>query len=176
MLDDELRPYVERVNKTFLMDHQRRFMSVAFADIGDLDVKTFIIERHYKLFDKGVSEKHFDLILRYMEESLSELSVAPDLIAEMKENLAPFRAVFETTEQSDLQKFLKESVGSRRQSRIEQARARRQREVEELNRRASMNSTLSEDSTVGRRSSMNSVMSDDSMMGRRSSMNSVVEE
>lgn len=159
MLDDELRPFLERVSRPFLKAHQRRFLTVAFTEIPkDFDVKAYVIERHYKLFDKGLSEKQFDLIVQHLEESLAGFWIEPSLITETKERLAPFRDAFETTQQDDLKSFLRTSVVSQRQSRIEQARANRQKEIEEMSRRSSVNSTMSDDSTMGRRSSMNSVV------------------
>mmetsp|Transcript_35258 Transcript_35258/g.85488 ORF Transcript_35258/g.85488 Transcript_35258/m.85488 type:complete len:130 (+) Transcript_35258:268-657(+) len=119
---------------------------MAFTDLpADFDYKSFLMERHYKLFDKGVSEKHFDLMVKYLNEALASLSaVDPELVGGVNAHLAPFRDVFENTSPDDVKGYLKKSVGSLHMIRIQQAKRQREKEIEEHNRRSSMNSTFSE--------------------------------
>jgi hemoglobin len=130
-VDDELKPFFERVNKKFLKAHQKSFLTAVFTEIPkDFDVKAYIIERHHKLFNKGVTEKHFDLIVQHLEEALAGCRIDPRLITETKDHLAPFREVFETTKRDDILDYLRESVGSQHQSKIQEARKQRQKEIE----------------------------------------------
>jgi hypothetical protein len=143
--------FFEGVNKQILKAHQRRFLTVVFTEIPkDFDAKAYIIERHYKLFDKGVTVKHFDLIVQHVEEALAGFSIDPRLIAETKEHLAPFREAFDTTKQDDIMDYLRRSVGSQHQSRIEQARAKRQKEIDVKSRKSS-------NEEMGKLSALNSI-------------------
>jgi hypothetical protein len=80
------------------------------------------------------------LIVQHLEEALAGLCVDPRLITETKDHLAPFRKAFETTKQDDIVDYLRESVGRQHQSRIAQARMQRQKEIERMRRRSSLNS------------------------------------
>ena len=143
--DDELKPIFEKYSRPHLKAHQQRFFLLALKGLpADFDYKSFLMERHYKLFDKGVNEKHFDLMVKYLNEALATLSLDSDLVGGVNTNLAPFRNVFETTTPEDVKGYLKKSVGSLHMIRIEQAKRQRQREIEEHNRRSSVGSTFSE--------------------------------
>ncbi|CAJ1957899.1 unnamed protein product [Cylindrotheca closterium] len=143
--DDELKPIFEKYSKPHLKAHQQRLFLMAITDLpADFDYKSFIMERHYKLFDKGVNEKHFDLMVKYLNEALATLSVDPEIAGGINAHLAPFRDVFETTSPDDVKGYLKKSIGSLHMIRIAQAKRQREQEIEEHNRRASMGSTFSE--------------------------------
>lgn len=165
--DDELKPIFEKYSKPHLKAHQQRLFLMAITDLpADFDYKAFIMERHYKLFDKGVNEKHFDLMVKYLNEALATLSVDPELVGGVNDRLAPFRDVFENTSPEDVKEYLKKSIGSLHMIRIEQAKRQRQKEIEEHNRRSSMNSTFSESTDMkseeltNRRASVGSTFSE----------------
>ena len=156
--EKELSPFFDRVNMPLLMAHQKRFMTVAFTEIPlDFDVKGYIIERHYRLFDKGVNERHFDLVIQHLVDTLVSFGVSQDLIAQAGALLAPFREVFETTKREDIMEYLKDSVGKNHKNRIEEARIARQKEKEEKERKASRNKNKK--IPTNRRGSMGSVAS-----------------
>lgn len=143
--DDELKPIFEKYSKSHLKAHQQRFFLLAFTDLpADFDYKWFLMERHYKLFDKGVDEKHFDLMAKYLNEALATANLDSELVGGVSAHLAPFRDVFENTTPEDVKGYLKKSIGSLHMIRIEQAKRQRQREIEEHNRRSSVGSTFSE--------------------------------
>ena len=151
--DDELKPIFEKYSKPYLKAHQQRLFLMAFSDLPEeFDYKSFLMERHYKLFNKGTNEKHFDLMVKYLNEALAGLSsslVDAGSVGGVNARLAPFRDVFETVSPEDVKLHLKKSVGSLHQIRIEQAKMKRQQEIEEQNRRSSVNSTLSEPERSG---------------------------
>ena len=135
--DDDLKEFFEKTDMPVLMAHQKRFMTVAFTEIpDDFDVKGYIIERHYRLFDKGLNEYHFDRVIKHLAETLASFGVSAELIAETKTYLDPFREVFEKTKREDIMTYLKKSIGNSHRNRIEQARIARQREKEEKERKA----------------------------------------
>ena len=143
--DDELKPIFAKYSKPHLKAHQQRFFLMAFEDLpADFDYKSFLMERHYKLFDKGINEHHFDLMVKYLNEAIATLSVDSELVGGVNLHLAPFRDVFENTSAEDVKGYLKKSVGSLHMIRIEQAKRQRQKELEDHNRRSSVGSTISD--------------------------------
>jgi hemoglobin len=135
--DKELIPFFDKVDMHVLKAHQHRFMTVAFTQIPkDFDAKAFIIERHYRLFEKGITEEHFDLVVKHLETALQSCLVDVAVIEETKQHLGPFREVFETTKREDIMAYLRKSVGCTHQSKILEAKNRRRREQEENERKA----------------------------------------
>lgn len=116
--DEELKPFFEGVNSRVLMAHQQRFLRVALQGMPeDFDATGYMIERHFRLFEKGLNEN--DIFLQHLGKALDGLWVEPSLVAETKARLAPFRKIFEKSNRE------RASVGKRHQKSIEVARAKR---------------------------------------------------
>jgi hemoglobin len=93
--DPKLRPFFKNVSMTLLRAHQTQFMTMAFTEIPEgFDATAFIIERHYRLFEIGLNETHFDLVAGHLVAAFQQMSVEPDLIDEVVQVLVPFRNVF----------------------------------------------------------------------------------
>mmetsp|Transcript_26142 Transcript_26142/g.63748 ORF Transcript_26142/g.63748 Transcript_26142/m.63748 type:complete len:191 (+) Transcript_26142:112-684(+) len=111
--DDLLVPFFDDVNPALLKYHQKKFLSLAFTEIpADFDAKAYLIERHYRLFAKGLNETHFDRVVVHLEAALSGLWVEPKLIAETKEHVAPLRAIFEDSGREHVAEYLRHAVGT----------------------------------------------------------------
>jgi len=97
LLDDpETSMFFEDMNMVFLKQHQVNFMKIAFDVIpDDLDVAGMMLKAHSKLFSKGLTEKHFDLVAKHLVGSLQSLNVPQELIDEAVVIVGPLRVVFE---------------------------------------------------------------------------------
>jgi hemoglobin len=96
MKDPQLHPFFASINMASLRAHQKRFMIMAFSEIPkDFDVAAIIIERHYRLFNMGLNETHFDLLVAgHLVAALQQMGVQQEVIDEVVGILGPFRKVF----------------------------------------------------------------------------------
>ena len=97
LADPKLGCMFEDVKMHMLKYHQLAFMKVAFSTVpDDLDVPEMILQKHMRLFvNKGLNETHFDLVAGHFVQTLQDLNVAEDLIAEAASVIVPLRPVFE---------------------------------------------------------------------------------
>jgi truncated hemoglobin YjbI len=93
--DNDLLRFFEGVNNKFLQQHQRKFLMYIFTDQIPSHAHELISRGHKRLFDKGLSERHFDKVTELLAETLLCRGVKPSLIRVIKENAAPIRAIFQ---------------------------------------------------------------------------------
>ena len=72
-----------------------RFMTVAFGGENDYTGRSIKAAHDHLVEEKGLGTEHFDLVVGHLVSSLTELSVDPALIKEVKGVLAPLRSDFE---------------------------------------------------------------------------------
>jgi hypothetical protein len=53
-----------------------------------------LLHRHTRLFDEGLNENHFDLVVEHFSDTLNEMNVDPNLIDEALDVIMPIRAIF----------------------------------------------------------------------------------
>lgn len=96
LCDEELLFFFQGVDMHLLKVHQKRFMTLAFTEIPkELDVSGMIKGAHWRLFQMGLNEKHFDTVAGHLVETLQVLEVPQDLIEEIIAVVGPLRPVFE---------------------------------------------------------------------------------
>ena len=100
--DPALEEFFGNTNMKLLRAHQKRFMVIAFTKIPeDFNVASFIVQKHYRLFMKGLNETHFDLVVEHLIAALKQMWVEQEEIDEIIEILGPFRDVFVKTAKSE---------------------------------------------------------------------------
>ena len=94
--DPEIAHFFEGVDMKWVKRHLVHFMKMAFAAMipQDLDVKAFLNKNHSRLFEAGLSEKHFDIVAKHFVGSLTHLGVAKSLIDDAIGVVAPLREAF----------------------------------------------------------------------------------
>ena len=93
--DPELAPLFEGANVSLLKWHQFNFMSIAFTEVPEgMDIAELIAVKHAHLFEKGLNEKHFDMVAGHFVGALQELGVQPDIIDQAVGVVAPLRPMF----------------------------------------------------------------------------------
>ena len=80
--DQLLLPFFEGICMDVQMGKMKTFLTVAF-DHGSEGTIANMRNAHAPLVERGLSDIHFDAILRHMAETLRELSVPDNLIAEV---------------------------------------------------------------------------------------------
>ena len=93
--DDQLQVFFAHANVAVLKWHQFNIISFAFTEIPeDFDVADLILTRHRSLFERGLCESHFDVMVEHFDATLRELHVEDQAIEHAKEIIAPLRDVF----------------------------------------------------------------------------------
>ena len=70
-------------------------MYLAFTSIPPgFDVTAYIVEKHHRLFDMGLDETHFDLVVQHLLETLKSMWIEPEVLDDIVKLLGPFREVF----------------------------------------------------------------------------------
>ena len=70
-------------------------MSIAFTAVPkSFDVANLLLTRHSRLFDQGLSERHFDMVAHHFTATLQEMGVDDALAKEALEVVMPLRDVF----------------------------------------------------------------------------------
>ena len=96
--DKTLHPYFSTTDIPILKWHQFNFMSIAFSNDNvipdDFDMSTLILNKHRHLFEMGLNEKHFDLMMKHFVDTLHDLNIKDDLVNEALFMLSPVRKVF----------------------------------------------------------------------------------
>lgn len=71
-------------------------MSIAFHDIPNgFDLRDLLLRRHKRLFEEGLDGKVYDRVLEHFCETLRDLNVREETIAEALSIVQPYRAIFE---------------------------------------------------------------------------------
>ena len=70
-------------------------MGIAFTAVPEsFDVNHLILKRHQKLFDDGLDESYFDLVMSHFTDTLREMKVDPTVIDAAIEVIMPLREIF----------------------------------------------------------------------------------
>ena len=70
-------------------------MGIAFTEVPEnFDVQHLILNRHQSLFDRGLNETYFDVVMEHFKETLKQLKVDPSVISEAVEVILPLRSIF----------------------------------------------------------------------------------
>lgn len=70
-------------------------MSIAFTAVPEnFDVRHLILKRHQKLFDEGLDETYFDVVMDHFKSTLTEMKVDPDIIDAAVEVVMHLREYF----------------------------------------------------------------------------------
>ncbi len=94
--DDRLIEFFAGCDIDDLIDHQKRFLSFVMTDFPpDFDVYDLITRRHARFFERGLSEKHYDLMIYYLVQTLKECRVKMDVITDVVASVKPYRKAFE---------------------------------------------------------------------------------
>ena len=81
LADPELAPFFAGLDMEQQVRKQVAFMSWAFGGPERYQYRA-LREAHAGLRFQGLANRHFDLVAQYLNATLQELGVAPDLIAE----------------------------------------------------------------------------------------------
>ncbi len=93
--DPALKAFFEGANIQILKWHQFNLMSIAFTAVPEqLDVAALIMAKHQRLFDEGLSEEHFDIVIKHFRDTLRELDVDDSLTEEAVAVVMPLRQFF----------------------------------------------------------------------------------
>ncbi len=83
VLDDDLtRPFFEALDIEAQTTKQIAFMSWAFGGPVEYRGRALRAAHAHLVQTKGLSDVHFDAVLRHLEATLRELDVAPDVMGE----------------------------------------------------------------------------------------------
>ena len=80
--DDRINGFFEDVDMTKQMRKMKSFLSYAFGSITPFNGKS-MREAHAHLVKKGLNDSHFDAVKEHLQNTLYELSVSEDIIAEV---------------------------------------------------------------------------------------------
>lgn len=93
--DPNMQVYFRNANLQVLKWHQFNLMSIAFNNVPqDFNVDALILDKHTKLFEAGLDEYTYDLVLEHFSATLLDLDVPPDTVQEAVAVVAPLRASF----------------------------------------------------------------------------------
>ena len=87
-VDKELGRFFKGYDAKRLRRHQKRFLRIAFTGIPkSMDVTKKMKEKHAKLFQQGLNEHHFDLVLGYLISALKDTGVEQEQLDEAARTL-----------------------------------------------------------------------------------------
>lgn len=94
--DPSVQPFFRNANVQVLKWHQYNLMSIAFHDVpANCDIPALILEKHQNMFDNGLDEKIYDIVLGHFVETLEALNVPEESVADALACVRPLRAIFE---------------------------------------------------------------------------------
>ncbi len=79
--DDDLAPFFDNIDVDRLRNSQAAFVTYAFGGKTAYEGRS-LRSAHGNSVKNGLNDKHFDLVAKYLNESMEELGVAEDLIEE----------------------------------------------------------------------------------------------
>jgi hemoglobin len=95
MQDDRIMHFFDGTDVEIIKWHQFNLMSIAFTAVpANFDVTKLLLTRHQHLFDRGLNERHFDIVAHHFTDSLHEMGVDPALAREALEVVMPLRETF----------------------------------------------------------------------------------
>jgi hemoglobin len=95
MEDERLMHFFDQVDVEIIKWHQFNLMSIAFTAVPDtFNVRDLLLTRHERLYDQGLSERHFDIVTEHFTATLQEMNVDPELAKEALEVVMPLREIF----------------------------------------------------------------------------------
>jgi hemoglobin len=90
-----LQPFFEKAHLDILKWHQFNILSFAFVHKPEhFDAEKMLLPRHKFLFEMGLNEEHFDVVMSLFDETMNELKVDPAVAAEGKTCIESVRAIF----------------------------------------------------------------------------------
>eukprot|EP00429_Kryptoperidinium_foliaceum_P095289 CAMPEP_0176184312 /NCGR_PEP_ID=MMETSP0121_2-20121125/751_1 /TAXON_ID=160619 /ORGANISM="Kryptoperidinium foliaceum, Strain CCMP 1326" /LENGTH=164 /DNA_ID=CAMNT_0017522685 /DNA_START=82 /DNA_END=573 /DNA_ORIENTATION=- len=93
--DKRLLKFFHGTDLAILKWHQFNLMSIAFTAVPEnFDVRHLILKRHQKLFDEGLDETYFDVVMDHFKSTLTEMKVDPDIIDAAVEVVMHLREYF----------------------------------------------------------------------------------
>jgi hemoglobin len=96
MNDVRLKKFFEHSDIEILKWHQFNLMSIAFTSVPEnFDVEKLILTKHERLFDMGLNEGYYDIVMDLFKTTLEEMNVDSALIEEAMEVVLPLRRIFE---------------------------------------------------------------------------------
>jgi hemoglobin len=91
----DLQPFFAEANLDILKWHQFNILSFAFVHKPEhFDAERMLMPRHKFLFEMGLNEDHFDIVMNLLEETLKELRVDAQVIADAKASVLSVRPMF----------------------------------------------------------------------------------
>lgn len=97
----EIHTFFQKTNIQMLKWHQYTFLSIAFTNpeiicADNFDIQTTILKRHERMFrNDGLNEYHYDIMMKYLVVTLTEMKIEQIYIDEALGVLLPLRAVFQ---------------------------------------------------------------------------------
>ena len=86
ILDPELSVFFSNTDIQRLVRKQKLFLIFAFGGPSEYTYwQKGLKNAHKQSVDSGLNDNHFDLVVEHLADTMKELSVAPNLIAEAKE-------------------------------------------------------------------------------------------
>ena len=82
MVDDRIKHFFEGVDMKRQAVHQKRFLTYAFGGSPDYSGKSMNIAHKRLVEEENLIDSHFDAVLENFGETLQELGVPAELIAE----------------------------------------------------------------------------------------------
>ncbi|RUT03287.1 group 1 truncated hemoglobin [Dulcicalothrix desertica PCC 7102] len=83
--DDRIKHFFANVNMVKQRAHQKAFLTYAFGGTDKYDGR-YMREAHKELVEKeGLNSEHFDAVAEDLMETLKEMGVSQDLLAEVAE-------------------------------------------------------------------------------------------
>jgi hemoglobin len=119
--DERLLKFFRGADLAILKWHQFNLMSIAFTEVPEsFDARHLILNRHQRLFDDGLDETYFDVVVDHFTGTLTEMKVDPALIEDARQVILPLREVFvqgtleakERKRAQDRQPLIKEAIFS----------------------------------------------------------------
>jgi truncated hemoglobin YjbI len=94
--DERLLKFFNGTDLSILKWHQFNLMGIAFTAVPDnFDVRKLILNRHQRLFDDGLDESYFDVVMEHFTKTLKDMEVDADVIDDASQVIMPLRAFFE---------------------------------------------------------------------------------
>lgn len=93
--DERLLKFFKGADLTILKWHQFNLMGIAFTALPDnFDALHLILNRHKKLFDEGLDETYFDVVMEHFQGTLKDMKVNDAVIKDAMTVILPLREVF----------------------------------------------------------------------------------
>ncbi len=80
--DDRIKHFFDGLDMKRQSDHQKAFLTFAFGGAPEYSGRSMRVAHKDLVENKGLNDEHFDAVMENLGETLKELGVADDLIAE----------------------------------------------------------------------------------------------